>query len=125
METLQKLIAGESGRKAGLARSKFRSSFKLSSEDLAYIEKNGIEKIRSHARDFLLKRLAPSDLPNDGKQTPFRGHPVFKAQHATATCCRSCLSKWYDLPRNRELTASEIDYLVTVTVEWIQARIKT
>jgi hypothetical protein len=29
----------------------------------------------------------------DGRQTPMRNHPVFIAQHATATCCRGCLEK--------------------------------
>jgi hypothetical protein len=36
--------------------------------------------------DFLSKRLAAASPPNDGKQTPFKGHPVFTVQHATATC---------------------------------------
>ena len=30
--------------------------------------------MRSHARDFVRDRLAPSLLSNDGKQTPMRGH---------------------------------------------------
>jgi Domain of unknown function (DUF4186) len=30
---------------------------------------------------------------NDGKQSPFKGHPVFIAQYAMATCCRGCLAK--------------------------------
>jgi len=50
---------------------------------------------RSQALDFITARLAPALLKNDGKQTPMRGHPVFIAQHATATCCRRCLWKWY------------------------------
>jgi hypothetical protein len=33
-----------------------------------------------------------------------RGHPVFIAQHATATCCRGCLAKWHDIPAGRALT---------------------
>ncbi len=24
-----------------------------------------------------------------------KGHPVFVAQHATATCCRECIRKWH------------------------------
>ena len=41
--------------------------------------------IRQHAQDFIAKREAPAFIPNDGKQTPMKGHPVFIAQHATAT----------------------------------------
>lgn len=120
MMSLQELMLQESERKARLAKSKFRSSFQLTAEDLAYIEKNGLEKIRSHAADFLSKRLAPEQPLNDGKQTPFRGHPAFKAQHATGTCCRGCLFKWYRLSKNRQLTELEIKYLTDVLMDWIQ-----
>jgi hypothetical protein len=65
-------------------------------------------------------RLAPASPPNDGKQTPFRGHPVFVAQHATATCCRTCLNKWHHIPAGRELTADEQGYAVAVIGEWLR-----
>ena len=73
----------------GLSKSKFRSSFHLSKRDFDYIKSKGIDKVRSHAIDFIIKRLAPMNPINDGKQTPMHGHPVFVAQHATATCCRT------------------------------------
>ncbi len=75
-----------------LSKSKFRSRFKLSAKDLNYLNKKGLMVIEGHARDFISKRIAPEFIPNDGKQTPFKNHPVFVAQHATATCCRSCIS---------------------------------
>jgi exodeoxyribonuclease V alpha subunit len=75
--------------------------------------------VRSHAADFVQKRLAPAAIPNDGKQTPYKGHPVFKAQHATATCCRGCLLKWYRIPKNRSLTSKEVEAIVGVIVAWI------
>lgn len=78
-----------------------------------------MEKVREHACDFIRKRLAPSEIPNDGKQTPMRGHPVFVAQHATATCCRGCLEKWHRIPKGRELTEAEQEYVVNVIMEWI------
>lgn len=102
-----------------LSLSKFRSSFKLKDKDKEYITKNGIDKIKSHAYDFINKRLAPAYIPNDGKQTPMRGHPVFIAQHATATCCRNCLYKWHHIEKDRDLTSSEIDYIVNVIMTWI------
>ena len=103
-----------------LSKSKFRSSFHLKEKDKQYIKQKGIEKIESHAYDFLRKRLAPAYIPNDGKQTPMRGHPVFIAEHATATCCRNCLYKWYHIPKGRELTEEEIVFLVTVIMTWIK-----
>ena len=102
-----------------LACSRFRSSFSLNANDRAYIADKGMDTIRRHAHDFVEKRLAPSEPQNDGKQTPMRGHPVFVAQHATATCCRGCLEKWHNIPKGRELTAQEQDYVVDVILQWI------
>lgn len=106
-----------------LARSKFRSSFKLKREDMDYIEKKGLDTIRSHAYDFLNKKIRHK-LANDGKQTPTHGHPVFKAEHATATCCRGCIAKWYRFPDTRDLRDEEIDYLVEVIMKWIERQMK-
>ena len=102
-----------------LSQSKFRSSFSLKANDRSYVSEKGMEKVREHACDFIRKRLAPSEIPNDGKQTPMRGHPVFVAQHATATCCRGCLEKWHRIPKGRELTEAEQEYVVNVIMEWI------
>lgn len=107
-----------------LSKSKFRSRFHLKKSDLEYIERNGLEKIRDHAYDFVLKRLALKDIKNDGKQTPMRGHPVFIAQHACACCCRGCLFKWHHIPKNRNLTKDEVDYIVDVLMTWICYEIK-
>ena len=60
-----------------LEKSKFRSSFKLKEKDREYVKNKGMDTVRSHARDFVRDRLAPSFIANDGKQTPMRGHPVF------------------------------------------------
>lgn len=103
-----------------LSGSKFRSSFKLEKQDIDYISNKGLDVIEKHTRDFIHKRLAPSNIPNDGKQTPFKGHPTFKAQHATATCCRSCLFKWHHISNNKELTQLEEDYIVEVIINWIK-----
>ena len=102
-----------------LSQSKFRSSFSLKANDRSYVSEKGMEKVREHACDFIRKRLAPAEIPNDGKQTPMRGHPVFVAQHATATCCRGCLEKWHRIPKGRKLTEAEQEYVVNVIMEWI------
>lgn len=106
-----------------LAKSKFRSSFRLKDNDKKYIFDKGIDKIREHAYEFINKRLASSVILNDGKQTPMKGHPVFIAQHATATCCRGCLYKWYGIVKNKELTNEEIEYIVDIIMEWIDRQI--
>lgn len=107
-----------------LSKSKFRSSFKLKEKDILYIKEKGIDTIRRHAYDFINKRLAPKIIPNDGKQTPMKGHPVFIAQHATATCCRGCLYKWHKISPNKELSNFEVDYVVNIIMKWICMQIK-
>ncbi len=106
-----------------LATSTFRSRFHLMQKDRDYIAAKGLDTIRQHARDFVAKRLAPAVIPNDGKQTPMRGHPVFLAQHATGCCCRGCFFKWHNIPAGRELTAEEQDYAVSVLMAWIEKQL--
>ena len=106
-----------------LTTSKFRSSFHLKEKDLIYIEQKGLQKIESHAYDFINKRLRDITNINDGKQTPMKGHPVFSAQHATATCCRGCLEKWHHIPKDRPLTDEEVKYIVNIIMAWINQNI--
>lgn len=108
-----------------LSRSAFRSRFRLSEKEKQYVRDKGADVIRRHAQDFVRQRLAPAVIPNDGRQTPMRGHPVFVAQHATATCCRSCLYKWHRIPRGAPLTPSQQDYVVDVILAWIARQIHT
>ena len=103
-----------------LSQSKFRTSFSLKSNDIRYIKNKGIETIRQHAYELLTKRLVPKFISNDGRQTPMKGHPVFIAQHATATCCRGCLNKWHGIPKNCELTKEQLDYVVDIIMIWIK-----
>ena len=104
---------------AKLARSRFRSRFHLDKDDRIYIKEKGLDAVEEHARQFVKLRLAPAYIPNDGKQTPMRGHPVFIAQHATACCCRGCLEKWHNIPSGKTLTREEQRYVVDVIMDWI------
>lgn len=107
-----------------LSKSKFRSSFHLNKSLKNYTLEKGIDTIKTHAYDFVNKRLKPSYIPNDGKQTPMKGHPVFIAQHATATCCRNCLYKWHKIQNDKELTDKEVDYIVNLIMKWIEKEIE-
>lgn len=102
-----------------LSRSPFRARFRLGEKERQYCWDKGAEVIDQHAADFIAKRLAPAHPHNDGKQTPMRGHPVFIAQHATATCCRGCLAKWHNIEAGRELTSQEQHYIVGVIHHWL------
>src|SRR5437762_13954045 len=102
-----------------LAGSSFRRGFRLGKQDRAYLKARGLPVVLAHARDFIDRRLATAEPPSDGKQTPYRGHPVFVAQHATGTCCRGCLAKWHGIPQGRELTQEEAAYVVSVLQRWL------
>ena len=103
-----------------LSMSKFRSSFHLRKYMFKYIDEKGLDKIKEHAYDFINKRLVSYDVNKDGKQTPMKGHPVFIAQHATGTCCRHCLNKWYNIPVERDLTKDEVEDIVSIIMKWIE-----
>ena len=105
-----------------LAGSAFRRRFHLRPQERAYLQAKGFAVVMQHARDFIEQRLAASDPRNDGRQTPFRGHPVFIAQHATATCCRSCLAKWHRIPRGHALDEHEKEYVAAVLQRWLQSQ---
>jgi len=76
-----------------LAEQPFRAGFHLRGRERALVELRGVRAIRSHADDLIATRVAPANPRREGKQTPYRNHPVFVAQHATATCCRGCLER--------------------------------
>ena len=103
-----------------LARSAFRRRFHLGAAEQAYLRDKGLSAVLEHARDFIGKRLAPAEPVNDGKQTPWRGHPVFIAQHATATCCRTCLQKWHAIDKGNELTPEEQAHVMAVIERWLR-----
>ena len=109
-----------------LARQRFRSKFHLRGRDRGLAQLRGSEVLRRHAHDIVAERLAPEDpYPfTDGKQTPYRGHPVFVAQHATATCCRSCLQRNHGIEPGVELTAEQRDYVVEVILRWIERELE-
>jgi hypothetical protein len=107
-----------------LQQSRFRSRFRLQGKEQEYLRTKGLPLVLTHASQFIEKRLAPASPVKDGKQTPWRGHPVFLAQHATATCCRGCLEKWHGIPRGSELSTDEQRYMVSVIERWLREQEK-
>ncbi|MGW1887105.1 DUF4186 family protein [Streptomyces sp. NPDC001970] len=75
---------------------------RLRSRDRAVVDLRG-----RHTEELVERRPAPTEPRNDGRQTPYRGHPEFDAQHATATCCRTCLERWHGIPAGRALDDAE------------------
>jgi hypothetical protein len=106
-----------------IAVQPFRARFHLHGRERALVQLRGRQAIRGHAEDVIARRVAPAMPEKDGRQTPYRGHPVFVAQHATATCCRSCLERNHEIARGRELSAPELAYVVDVIMRWIEREI--
>lgn len=119
METMDERIWIEKTMER-LSYSTFRSKFVLSDKDRAYARSKGKTTIDRQACELLRSRVGAANPVKDGKQTPWRGHPVFTAQHATATCCRGCIEKWHHIPRGRELTDEEIRRLADLIMVWIE-----
>ena len=107
-----------------ISMSKFRNSFHLNKKMKEYVQEKGYDTIRSHAYDFINTRIRPEVINNDGKQTPYRGHPTFIAMHHCACCCRGCLYKWHKIPKEKELSEDEIDYIYKVLTTWIENEYK-
>ena len=104
---------------AALARSEFRRRFRFGTKEQTYLAEKTLPVVLQHGRKFIVERLGDAEPRNDGRQTPMRGHPVFIAQHATATCCRGCLAKWHRIPAGRALTEEEIEYVLEVIERWL------
>lgn len=107
-----------------LSKSKFRSSFHLRKYMIKFIDEKGMDTVKKHTIDFIEQKLAPSYPVNDGKQTPMKGHPTFIAQHACACCCRNCLYKWHHIPKGKELSRNEKNYIYLLLITWIENEYK-
>jgi hypothetical protein len=105
--------------KIRLARSAFRSRFKLSQAEKRKALEKGREQIFSEAKKIIRNRLGAVEPENDGRQTPMRGHSIFIAQHATGCCCRGCLAKWQGIPRGKMLSEEEVSGIAQIITAWI------
>jgi hypothetical protein len=108
-----------------LATSGFRRKFRLQGRELAYLQTWGLPHVMKQAADLLRKRVAPAVIPNDGRQTPWRNHPVFVAQHATATCCRGCLEKTHGITKGHELTGEERAHVLAAIERWLRSQLNS
>ena len=103
-----------------LSKSKFRSSFHLNKKMKEYVDNKGIDIVRKHAYEIIIKNIGDDFPKNDGKQTTMRQvHPIFIAQHACACCCRGCLYKWHHIPKGQVLNQEQLDYIVELLLAWI------
>jgi hypothetical protein len=105
-----------------LGRSRFRQRFRLQACEREYLKRKGLAVVLEHGMTFIEQRLASAHPPNDGRQTPMRNHPVFVAQHATATCCRGCLQKWHAIRRGYALVPAEKQHILEAIGRWLRSQ---
>ena len=113
-------MSGYKQMKERLAASRFRSRFRLTKAEKAYLAEKGWNVIRAQTERIVRERLAPENPYHDGSQTPMKGHPVFKAQHATATCCRGCLAKWHGIACGHAFSEAELVYVIEMIQGWLR-----
>ena len=106
-----------------LGTSAFRRKFRLQGRELAYLQTWGLPHVMKQAADLIRQRLAPAEPKNDGRQTPWRNHPVFVAQHATATCCRGCLEKTHGITKGHALDDEEMKHVLATIERWLLSQL--
>ena len=92
-------------------------------KSLNHAIRKGRIKLNEAIKSRLEKYLAPSEIKWDGRQTPFNGNIIYYAQHATATCCRTCLEYWHDIPKGTKLTQKQFDYCVELISRYLDEKL--
>jgi hypothetical protein len=103
-----------------LSNYDIRLKFELGDSEREYVRERGSDILRLHTTDFVKKRLQPANPRNDGRQTPTKGHPVFIAQHATATSSRICMEEIHGIPVGVPLDEDQVIWTVDVILRWIE-----
>jgi hypothetical protein len=92
-----------------------------------YARRKGRLQLKQAARNQIERAVKGIAHPREGQQTPRETNPhanvIHYAQHATASCCRKCVEEWHGIPRDRELTAAEIDYLTELVMLYAGSRL--
>lgn len=87
-----------------------------------HARRKGRVKLRCAARIRIQNSIGAALPARDGQQTPMEGNIIYYAQHATACCCRTCLEYWHAIPKGRELTNAELDYLTELAMIYIDEK---
>lgn len=89
------------------------SEIRLDANDIALIQRRGIEGVKSQVREIVETRIE-NDRP-----VPPRGNPVFKAMHACNATSARDLRKSHGLSTDGGLSSSGKDAIVNLLTRWI------
>ena len=97
---------------------------KIDKEALESAKLKDKQQLREEASKLLKKRIAKYNSYIDSKQTPLgKDNIVNYAQHATGTCCRSCLEAWHNIPKEQVLTDKQLEFCTDLVMLYIEKKI--
>jgi len=87
-----------------------------------HARRKGKVLLRDAAKKRIQSSVGKAQPFRDGQQTPMEGNILFYAQHATASCCRTCMEYWHAIPKGRELTDNEANYFTALVMHYVEDR---
>jgi hypothetical protein len=91
------------------------------------IPESWIQQILQQGRDIIeqqvnirIRKVIGIENPYRDGITPLSGNIIFLAQHATATCCRSCMQQWHNFPKHKGLSEKELAYSMYARINSIE-----
>jgi hypothetical protein len=90
-----------------------------------YARRKGRVRLRTAVDRRIRMSIAAAEPFRDGRQTPWvgSGNAIYYAQHAVAACCRRCVEEWHAIPRGRELSDAEVQYLADLAIRYVEERV--
>jgi hypothetical protein len=99
----------------------------MSEKATGYAMRKGRIKLRESARKQIGRAVGSASPFRDGIQTPRESSPranaIHYAQHATGSCCRKCVEEWHGIVQGRDLTPTEVSYLVDLAMLYLDDRL--
>lgn len=92
---------------------------------IVYAKKRGKKEVLIAAKNIITKKIAKIPTTHwDNLCTPKTGKEIVNyAQHATATCCRKCVERWHNIPKDVVLSEGQVDYFVQLIGLYIDEKI--
>ena len=87
-----------------------------------YARRKGRAGVRAAAERRIRSSVCAENPFRDGAQTPWSGNILYYAQHATASCCRTCIAEWHGIAAGGDLTEDEVRYLADLLCLYVDHR---
>ena len=100
------------------------STIKIEEKAIEIAKTKCFDELRIQAKKTLKQRIGKYNSFIDSKQTPLGEDDIVNyAQHATGTCCRACLEAWHNIPKELELTDSQLEFCTKLVMLYINEKI--